>query len=102
MPQYDVGIILNPNLEPAQLQLEKDMIQAALDKHQAEVKAIDEWGNRRLAYPIQKDPEGYYIFYTVEMEGKEAAPLEAELRIRDNVRRVLIVRDRPEWKTKKG
>ncbi len=102
MPQYDVNIILNPNLEPNQLQFEKDMIQQALERFGAEVKGVEEWGNRRLAYPIQKDTQGYYLFYTVELEPAKAKPLENELRVRDNVRRVLIVRDRPEWKTKKA
>ncbi|HFB39221.1 MAG TPA: 30S ribosomal protein S6, partial [Oceanithermus sp.] len=44
----------------------------------------------------------YYIFYTVEMPGRNVKALESELLIRDNVRRVMIVKDRPEWKTKKA
>ncbi len=102
MPIYEVGMILNPNLEPQKLQLEKDIILKALEKHGAEVKEVDEWGNRRLAYPIEKDTEGYYVFYKVEMPGAEVKPLERELLVRDNVRRVMIVRDRPEWRTKKA
>lgn len=102
MPIYEVGMILNPNLEKEKLDLEKEIIQKAFDKYEAEVKSVDEWGNRRLAYPIEKDTEGYYIFYTVEMPGKNVKALESELLIRDNVRRVMIVKDRPEWKTKKA
>jgi len=98
---YEVGLILNPNLEPEKLKLEKDIIEKAFEKHQATVKSVDEWGNRRLAYPIEKDTEGYYIFYVVEMPGAEVKPLESELLIRDNVRRVMIIKDRPEWRTKK-
>ncbi|MER3444404.1 MAG: 30S ribosomal protein S6 [Meiothermus sp.] len=100
MPQYDLNLVLNPNLDGAQVALEKDLIQQAITRHGATVKAVDEWGQRRMAYPIQKDPEGYVLFYTLEMEGASAQPLEKELRLRDNVRRVLIIRDRPEWRKK--
>ncbi|ADD28538.1 30S ribosomal protein S6 [Meiothermus ruber] len=98
MPQYEIGIILNPNLDGAQAALEKDVIKAALERHGASIKNVDDWGNRRLAYPIQKDPEGNVVFYTVEMAGNNNAALERELRLRDHVRRVTIIRDRPEWR----
>ncbi|MCS7068219.1 MAG: 30S ribosomal protein S6 [Meiothermus sp.] len=101
MPQYEVNVILNPNLDGAQAAQEKDIIKATLERHGAEIKNIDDWGNRRLAYPIQKDPEGNVVFYTVEMAGGSNAALQHELRLRDHVRRVTIIRDRPEWRNSK-
>lgn len=98
MPQYDVNVILNPNLDGAQAALEKDIIKAALERHGAVIKNIDDWGNRRLAYPIQKDPEGNVLFYATEMAGESNAALQRELLLRDHVRRVTIIRDRPEWR----
>lgn len=101
MPQYDLNVILSPNLDPAQIALEKDQIQAALERYKASVKHLDEWGSWRLAYPIEKDREGYFLMYTVEMEKEAANPLEKELLLRDNVRRVMIVRERQEAKVSK-
>jgi small subunit ribosomal protein S6 len=101
MPQYEVNVILNPNLDGAQAAQEKDIIKAALERHGAAIKNVDDWGNRRLAYPIQKDPEGNVLFYTVEMAGGNNAALQRELRLRDHVRRVTIFRDRPEWRNSK-
>lgn len=101
MPQYEVNVILNPNLDGAQAAQEKDIIKAALERHGALIKNVDDWGNRRLAYPIQKDPEGNVLFYTVEMAGGSNAALQRELRLRDHVRRVTILRDRPEWRNSK-
>lgn len=102
MPQYNVGVILNPSLEPTQLNNEKEVIEHALAGVEAQIGTVDEWGNRRLAYPIEKEFEGYYIFYSVQMEAKHAKLLEHELRVRDNVRRVLVVRERSEWKQEKA
>ncbi|MBO1436520.1 30S ribosomal protein S6 [Meiothermus sp. CFH 77666] len=101
MPQYEVNLILNPNLDGAQAAQEKDIIKSVLERHGAQIKNIDDWGNRRLAYPIQKDPEGNVVFYTVEMAGGSNAALQRELRLRDHVRRVTILRDRPEWRNSK-
>ncbi len=101
MPQYDLKVMLSPNLDPAQVALEKDQIQAALERHKATVKNLDEWGSRRLAYPIEKDREGYFLMYTVELDKEAVNPLEKELLIRDNVRRVMIVRERQEAKVSK-
>ncbi|MER3483323.1 MAG: 30S ribosomal protein S6 [Meiothermus sp.] len=102
MAQYDIGVILNPNLDGAQAAAEKEIIKAVLERHGVSIKNTDDWGNRRLAYPIQKDPEGNVLFYTVEASGESNAALEKELRLRDHVRRVTIIRDRPEWRNSKS
>jgi small subunit ribosomal protein S6 len=98
MPQYEISLILNPNLDGTQSALEKDAIRSILERHGASIKNVDDWGNRRLAYPIQKDPDGNVVFYTVEMAGNNNAALERELRLREHVRRVTFIRDRPEWR----
>ncbi|MCL4455610.1 MAG: 30S ribosomal protein S6 [Deinococcus sp.] len=94
MPQYDLNLVLNPNLDTAQLGHEKDLILQTLERLSAQVKGVDEWGNRRLAYPMQKDPQGYVLFYKLEGPKEFVAPLEKELKIRDNIRRVMITRER--------
>ena len=40
--------------------------------------------------------------YTIKASGNPEGSIASSLRLRDNVRRVLVVRDRPEWKTKKA
>jgi len=90
--QYEVSVVLSPSLEQSQLALEKEIIARALERFGAQVVKTEEWGVRRLAYPIAKDTQGYFIFYTVNMPHDQVAALEKELRLRDNVRRVMIVR----------
>ena len=67
--QYDLNLILNPNLSGEQLQLEKDYISNVVTNAGAEVTNLDDAGNRRMAYPIQKDREGYYLLYTIKAAG---------------------------------
>lgn len=102
MNQYDLNLILNPNLSAEQLQIEKNYIETTLRNNGAEVTKLDDVGNRRMAYPIAKDREGYYLMYTIRAGGNPEKDIASTLRLRDNVRRVLVVKDRPERKTKKA
>ncbi|GAA5502093.1 30S ribosomal protein S6 [Deinococcus xinjiangensis] len=102
MQQYDLNLILNPNLSAEQVQIEKDYIENTVKNAGGEVSNLDDLGNRRLAYQVAKDREGYYLMYTIKSSGNPEKDIASSLRLRDHVRRVLVVKDRPEWKTKKA
>ena len=102
MNQYDLNLILNPNLSAEQVQIEKDYIENTVKNAGGEVSNLDDLGNRRLAYQVAKDREGYYLMYTIKSSGNPEKDIASSLRLRDHVRRVLVVKDRPEWKTKKA
>ncbi len=53
---------------------------------------LDEWGTRKLAYPIQKKKKGYYIL--LEFYGKADLPIELEnfFRIDERILRFIIVK----------
>ena len=53
--------------------------------------AIDEWGKRRLAYPIKDENEGFYVQYTYTTPVDFPAELDRQLKISDNVLRSLII-----------
>jgi len=98
---YDLNVILDPNLNEQQLQTEKDAVTQQVERAEGEIVELDEWGARRLAYPIRKLNEGYYLIYRLQLSSDKPKALETALRQRDNVMRVLVVKDRPEWKTRK-
>lgn len=101
MQQYDLNVILDPNLNETQLKLEKDAITAQIERVEGELIELDEWGNKRLAYPIRKLSEGYYLIYKLTLSESAPRQLTTNLRLRDNVMRVLVTRDRPEQRTRK-
>lgn len=101
MHNYDLNVILEPSLNETQLKLEKDAIAAQIERVQGEVNEIDEWGNKRLAYPIRKLNEGYYVIYKLSLTETAPRQLATNLRLRDNIMRVLITRDHPEQRTRK-
>lgn len=102
MQQYDLNIILNPSLSSEQVAIEKEYVENTIKNASAALVSLDEQGNRRMAYAIQKEREGYYLYYTINAAGNPVQDIADVLRLRDHVRRVLVVKDRPEWKTKKA
>lgn len=90
MTKYEVMFIINPTLEDekkdATVETVKEIIAA-----DGVVGKVDVWGMRKLAYPIQKMEEGYYV--VVEFEGNTTLPkeLDRRLRILDSVMRHIIV-----------
>ena len=55
------------------------------------IDSIDEWGKRRLAYPINDLMEGYYVLMTFTALPGVPAELDRQFRINENVMRSLIV-----------
>ena len=99
---YDLNVILAPNLTDTQLQTEKDAISAQIERIEGELVELDEWGSKRLAYPIRKGNEGYYLIYKVNLPSERPKSIEYNLRQRDNVMRTLVVKHRPDWRTAKS
>jgi small subunit ribosomal protein S6 len=59
----------------------------------------DLMGVRKLAYPIQKHTDGYYVLFEIEGSGQEIAELERRMRVNDLIMRYLTVRVDEERKT---
>ncbi len=57
------------------------------------VENVDDWGKRRLAYLIEDEAEGYYVFYTFTAEPNFPAELERVAGITDGVLRVMVIKE---------
>ncbi len=56
------------------------------------VENVDEWGKRRLAYLINDEAEGYYVFTTFTAEPEFPAEIERIAGITEGVLRVMIIK----------
>ena len=86
--KYEVLYILEPALG-------EEATAALVEKFKAMVEAegtltnIDEWGKRRLAYPINDLTEGYYVLMNMETKPEFPAELERVMKITEGVMRCL-------------
>ncbi|MDY6038271.1 MAG: 30S ribosomal protein S6 [Eubacterium sp.] len=90
MINYEVMFIIDPTLEDekkdAAVERVKEIIAA-----EGEVGNVDVWGMRKLAYPIQKKNEGYYVVIDFKAEPTLPAELDRRLKISDDFMRHIIV-----------
>ena len=63
----------------------------ALIEANGTMEAVDEWGLRKLANPINYETDGYYVLYTYEADVNFPAELDRVFNITDGVLRSLIV-----------
>ena len=67
-------------------------VQQAITSRGGEVVDTNNWGRRRLAYPIKRHFEGNYIVSQIKLDPGQVPGLESSLRISEDVIRHLIVR----------
>lgn len=91
MAQYEIAIVFDQGLE---IDLEKATakVEKLFADNGGKVTNTDNWGKRKLAYPIKGQEFGIYVFYTVEMEGAGVQKLSDTLNITDEVIRFLITK----------
>ncbi len=58
----------------------------------ATVEKVDEWGKRRLAYPINKETDAYYVLFDFKSEPEFPAELDRITKITDGVLRSMIIK----------
>jgi len=89
--QYEVAVLYHPDLEVDISQAEARVTKIITDNG-GKVVSTDNWGKRKLAYPIAKNEHAVYVFYTVELPGEGVMKVESTLNITDEVIRFLITR----------
>jgi small subunit ribosomal protein S6 len=97
--QYEIAIIYHPDLE-VDLTKAEDRVKKILSEAKGKITKTDNWGKKKLAYPIAKNEHGVYVFYTAELEPESIAKIESNLNITDEVIRYLIVRLDPKEQAK--
>jgi len=90
--RYEFTYIINPILNEHQI---KDLIQkvnSLIEEHEGTILDLEEWGSRRLAYPLKKKRNGYYVNMYFDAPGGFIARLERSMEIEDNILRYLTLR----------
>lgn len=92
MRSYEVMFIAAPQTADDELQKITSQLQSIVTEQGGTVTKVDQWGRRKLAYPIKKFEEGIYTILNIEGTGNEIAEVDRRLRVTDAVIRHLVVR----------
>ncbi|MCP4424597.1 MAG: 30S ribosomal protein S6 [Chloroflexi bacterium] len=94
MRKYEVTIVVQPQLEET---TRKELIARVSDwlvpgAEEANKPIENHWGSRRLAYPIRKFTEGYYVMYETELDATQISDIERNMQYSEDILRYLVVR----------
>lgn len=91
MNNYETIFIINPNLEEEAI---KTLIEkfSSIINNDGKVSEVNEWGKKKLAYPMKKNSEGYYVLINFEANPSLISELERNYRITDEVIKFIVVK----------
>jgi small subunit ribosomal protein S6 len=91
MPLYELGLVLSPELGDEERSAFLSELRDLIGGEGGEITKEDAWGKRALAYEINHQREGFYLFWQVEAPGTMLQPLEYKLRLSDQALRYLVL-----------
>lgn len=97
MRNYESLYIIHPEVVGDELTAKMEKFQKVLTDQAAEIHKLDNWGVRKLAYPIQKVERGNYVQTLFCAEPEVIAEFERRLRLDEQILRFLTVRFEDEF-----
>ena len=88
---YETTFIINASLEDGQIESTSNHVQEVITRNGGEIKALNKWGRKRLAYPIQKKNNGFYVNIEFVAPATAMAQLERLYQLDENILRFLTI-----------
>jgi len=92
MREYELVYIVQPDLDEATLTSVVECVDELVKNNNGEVVKTDHWGNRKLAYPIRKLTDGYYVYMKIKLDPESNAELKRNLKYVEQVMRYIVKR----------
>ena len=92
MRDYETVVVIHPDLGEAGTKELADRVRTILEQGGAQIVKVEDWGQRELAFQLQKQYRGFYVFYDYKAEHAAVAELERQLKLSDHVLRFVSVR----------
>jgi small subunit ribosomal protein S6 len=90
--QYELMVVLDPNLEDAAVEALNTRIQTLVTQRGGSVESVEPWGRKRLAYPIGRYRDGIYVLSRMQLPPTTADEIKRTLKLSESVIRHLLVR----------
>ena len=92
MNQYEVLYVITPELDEEADKVVMDKFADIITANGGEIEKTDEWGKRRLAYPIDYKTEGFYVLVTFNANPELPRELERNMRNDERLMRYMVTR----------
>ncbi len=90
--EYEFVMVVSPEVADEDLSATVERVQQFIQERGGEIRKVDPWGRRKLAYPIQRYQEGHYVVAQFSLDPQAVRALEGNLELAEDVIRHLVVR----------
>jgi len=91
MAYYESICILRSSVPDDEISQIIEKMKASLEKQEASIIKVDNWGKRKLAYEVGHDRRGFFVLFQFEAKGRAVAELERMYRMEDAVLKFMTV-----------
>ena len=92
MANYELMLIVNPSISEADRNTSLENVKNALINAGAKIEKEDIWWDKKLAYKINSSDRGFYVLFTLEMNGKSIVEITKLMNLDLNIWRHMFVR----------
>jgi small subunit ribosomal protein S6 len=89
---YENAVILNPSLSEEEINAAIDKISDLIKNAGGRILKIDNWGKRRLAYELNKQKMGIYVFFLFESPSSLIKKIEDYFKVFDPVVKFMVLK----------
>jgi small subunit ribosomal protein S6 len=89
---YEIALIIRPEIEEEGQESLIERFSELLTSDGGEVTEVENWGRRRLAYPIRKIQEGFYYFIHGKFSASVLPELERVIKLNEDILRHMVIR----------
>ena len=91
MKSYEGMFLFKPDLSKENLDKFISQVQEAIGKHKGSLDQVNDWGKKKLAYPIKKYDESFYYLINFHAEPGGISKIKEALSLNESILRTLIV-----------
>ena len=88
---YETTFITRSELSDDALKTIQEKLKGVVAQYSGEIVLTEDWGKKKLAYPIQKETRGHYTYMVYSGKGDIVHEIERNLRLQEHVLRFLTV-----------
>jgi small subunit ribosomal protein S6 len=89
---YELGFIISPEVSEEETHSILDRLGQIVAQYGGQIVKINQWGRRRLAYPIERHRDGYYVFIDMILTPETVSELERTLKVSEIVLRYMVTK----------
>jgi small subunit ribosomal protein S6 len=89
---YELALIINPEVSEEETRAVLDRVEQIVATYGGQIVRVNQWGRRRLAYPIERHRDGFYVFIDMILTPETVIELERTLKVSETVLRHMTKR----------